>query len=229
MVPSARVKQGNHIHSVMQVLHADTDQAAPRPDASPTRASAGLGFPSRRGPLPARRPPQPREANPTWPAHPEALPSSHLPARDAHSPAPVRPGPAIPGAPSLRAGRHPRPYPPLGSKPPDGRPLGARAPDHRPRRAPRSLTPLPALSPPRSLTREDSHALRLSLTGLPAPRAPAAARFRLAVCGGGEEQQWPSVLTHRRAVPVPSARRSAVRRCAAMRAVPAPPLAVEAT
>lgn len=129
----------------------------------------------------------------------------------------------------------PAPLSAPGSNPPDARPSGARAQRCRPRRAPRALTPLPALSPPRALTREDTHTLRLSLTGRAAPRAPAgvlahpAAQFCLAVRGGGEGRQWPWVLTHRRAVRAPSARRSAVRRCATMRAVPASPQAMEET
>lgn len=102
-------------------------------------------------------------------------PSSHLLARDARSCArpPACPGPAIRGAPSLRAGRHPRPSPPGGSNPPHARPHGARAQRRRPRRGPRAPAPPPALSQPRALTREDTHTLRLSLTGRPAPRAPA--------------------------------------------------------
>lgn len=131
----------------------------------------------------------------------------------------------------------PAPLSAPGSNPPDARPPAARAQRcrPRPRRAPRALTPLPAHSPPRALTREDTHTLRLSLTGRAAPRAPAgvlahsAAQFCLAVRGGGEGKQWSSVLTHRRAVRAPRTRRSAVRRCATMRAVPASPQPMEET
>ena len=61
-------------------------------------------------------PPNPREGKRTRLDQPtrKPSPSSHLPARDAHSRArpPVRPGPAIRGAPSPRTARRPRSSPP---------------------------------------------------------------------------------------------------------------------
>lgn len=235
VIPSARVHQGNHTDSVMQVLHTDTDQEAPRPDASLTRASAGLGFPSRRGPLPAQRPPshgkrtrlgQPtRKPSPTHTCQrvtPTAARPSD-PARHPRRPVPVRgTSPRVPTRPRVKTTRRPPPRSTRSTPPPPPGPALAHAPP-----GPRPA----ALAHSRGLARPAPQLDRPVRTarsrGRPPPTRPPGSDSRCA--GGGEEQQWPSVLTHRRAVPVPSARRSAVRRCAAMRAVPAPPLAVEAT
>lgn len=83
-------------------------------------------------------------------------PSSHLLARDARSCArpPACPGPAIRGAPSLRAGRHPRPSPPGGqthhTPAPTERELNAAAPAGA-RALPPPLRPCPSRA--RSLAR----------------------------------------------------------------------------
>lgn len=169
-------KQRAH-HPVTQVLHTDRDAEAPRPDASlrrrqtgARRGSTGLDAPRRRGPS---LPEVPGDGKLTRLGRPtrKPSPSSHLPARDARSRArpPVL---ALPfRAPLPRVLTAPRPSR-LGSSPPDAGPT-ARAPAAAPagpRARSRPPGPLPAA---RALTREDTHTLRLSLTGRPAPRAPA--------------------------------------------------------
>lgn len=134
---------------------------------------AGLGSPPRRGPPPLPRPPsyetRTRPGRPTR----KPSPSSHLQARDAQS----RARPPVPALPSLaplpRAPDVARVSTGPGVNPTRRPPPRSTRSTPPPLRAPRALTPLPALSPPRALTREDTHTLRLSLTGRPVPRAPA--------------------------------------------------------
>lgn len=161
------------IQSVTQVLHTGRNREAPGPDASLRHAPRGPRLSAATGTPPLPRPPsyetRTRPGRPTR----KPSPSSHLQARDAQSrarpPVPALPSLApLPRAPdvarvSTRPGVNPTRRPPPRSTRSTPPPL----------RAPRALTPLPALSPPRALTREDTHTLRLSLTGRPVPRAPA--------------------------------------------------------
>lgn len=134
------------------------------------RGSTGLDAPRRRGPS---LPEVPGDGKLTRLGRPtrKPSPSSHLPARDARSRArpPVL---ALPfRAPLPRVLTAPRPSR-LGSSPPDAGPT-ARAPAAAPA-GPRARSRPPGpLAAARALTREDTHTLRLSLTGRPAPRAPA--------------------------------------------------------
>lgn len=182
----------------------------------PWDAPVGLGSPPRWGPLLASRCPgdgkRTRLDRPTR----KPSPSSHLPARDARRrrvrlPAPTRPFRALP-----RARTSPASLPARGSNPPDARPA-ERAPNAAAPAGPARSRP-PGPLPAARLHREDTHTLHLSLTGRPRaarsrgrPRPPG----RPALTGrgerGGGRAAVPSVLTHRRAVPAPSARRSAVR------------------
>lgn len=129
------------------------------------------------GALPAQSPPTPprrREANPTRPAHPEALPSSHLPARDAHSRArpPVRPGPAIRGSPS--------PWTHVARVPPSPEVKPTRLPPPRSTRS----TPLPppgparAHAPPGPLPAALAHSRGLAQSAPQLDRPARAARSR---------------------------------------------------
>lgn len=135
-------------------------------------SAAGLGSPPRRGP-PLPRPPSYEERTRLGQPTRKPSPSSHLQARDAQSRA-RPPVPALPClAPLPRAPDVARVSPRPGVKPTRRPPPRSTRSTPPPLRAPRALTPLPALSPPRALTREDTHTLRLSLTGRPVPRAPA--------------------------------------------------------
>lgn len=187
------------------------------------------------GPLPAPRSPgDEKRTRSTSP--PGSPPPAHTCRRVTPRAARARPpGPSIPGAPSPRADVDrvpPRP----GVKPTRRPPHGARAQRRRPR-LPRARAHAPPGPLPAARAHSRGHAHAAPQLDRPAPRGAlprASSPTRppdsdWAVSGGGEGQQWPSVLTHRRAVPAPSARRSAVRRCAARRAVPASPQAMEAT
>lgn len=166
---------GERIHSVTQVLHTGGDREAPRPDAqgAPTRLrgprlSAAMGTPSR----PRGAPATGSELDLTGP--PGSPPPAHTCRRVTPAAAacarPPRPGHS--GRPCPERGPRQRPSPPGGQTHQTPAPWSA-CPTPPPPPAPRALTPLPALSPPRALTREDTHTLHLSLTG-----RPRAARSR---------------------------------------------------
>lgn len=139
--PPARVTRGNHRHSVTQVLHPGRDPEAPRPDASPTRASAGLGFPSRPRPLPAQGPPSHgkrtrlgQPARKPSPAHTcqRVTPTAARPS----DPAPPSPTPLacardvtrVPPRPRVKTTRRPPPRSTRSAPPPPPGPARAHAP-----------------------------------------------------------------------------------------------------
>lgn len=138
--PPARVTRGNHRHSVTQVLHPGRDSEAPRPDASPggseTRASAGLGFPSRPRPVPAHGK-RTRLGQPTRkpsPAHTcqRVTPTAARPS----DPAPPPPAPLpcardvtrVPPRPRVQTTRRPPPRSTRSAPPPPPGPARAHAP-----------------------------------------------------------------------------------------------------
>lgn len=134
VVPPAQ----GHVHSPRRsCTQAGRHPEAPRPDASLTRAFAGLGSPPRRGPLPAPRPPS--HGKRTRPGQPTRKPSPAHTCRRVTPTAPraARPGLAIPAAPSPRAGRRSRPYPPRGQTPQTPAPAGSRARSRPSRASPR--------------------------------------------------------------------------------------------
>lgn len=134
---------------------------------------AGLGSPPRRGPPPCRGPPATRR-EPARAGPPGSPPPAHTCRRVTPRAARARPSrPCHPWRPFPRAPDVARVSTGPGVNPTRRPPPRSTRSTPPPLRAPRALTPLPALSLPRALTREDTHTLRLSLTGRPVPRAPA--------------------------------------------------------
>lgn len=230
----ARINQGERVHAATQVprCRACSHRGARGPDASVYLPPSQAGGPTRlRGPPALRRhgeplPAPPRQATGSEPdstSPPGSPPPAHTCRRVTPRAARARP-PAPPFGAPLPCARDVARVPPRPGVKPTARPPPRSAsstppppPPPGPARAP---APPPALSPPRALTREDTHTLRLSLTGRPAPRAPAGVLAHPAAplgLGGARGRGRAAVAVGPHSPPSRAGSECAAFRCEAMR------------